>query len=178
MALLTHIMAELPLPTARVWGTVPPAVPHGPALTFTFLLGRQNHRHLWAVSHLLPPWAQPSPFVFSSHYFRQLLAWEPQPGHATTPFLARCNWVAPQITRCRQSGAFPWLCCRHTAGSTLLQPLPTGPSALPKPALAASPAALNRVRPSLAPTGMSGAQQSTLTGHRACKPKSYKTVGL
>lgn len=91
MALLTHIMAKLPLPTARVWGTVPPAVPHGPALTFTFLLGRQNHRHLWAVSHLLPPWAQPLPFVFSSHYFRQLLAWEPQPGHATTPFLARCN---------------------------------------------------------------------------------------
>lgn len=102
LALLTHIMAGLPLPTARVWGTVPPAVPHGSALTFTFLLGRQNHRHLWAVSHLLPPWAQPLPFVFSSHYFRHLLSWELQPGHATIPFLARCNWVAPQITAVNQ----------------------------------------------------------------------------
>lgn len=32
------------------------------ALTFTFLLGRQNHRHLWAVSHLLPPGLSPYPF--------------------------------------------------------------------------------------------------------------------
>lgn len=39
------------------------------------------------------------------------------------------------------------------------------------------PGDFSRVRPGLAPTGMSGAQQSTLTSHRACKPKSYKTVG-
>lgn len=57
----THVMAGPPLPIARVWGTVPPAVPHGSALMFTFLLGRQNHRHLWAVSHLLPPGLSPYP---------------------------------------------------------------------------------------------------------------------
>lgn len=177
MALLTHIMAELPLPTARVWGTVPPAVPHGSALTFTFLLGRQTTDTCGLYPTSCPPGLSPhplcSPLITSGNFLPGSLSLAMPPPH---------SWhgvtVAPQITRCRQSGAFPWLCCRHTAGSTLLQPLPTGPSALPKPALAASPAALNRVRPSLAPTGMSGAQQSTLTGHRACKPKSYKTAGL
>lgn len=68
----THVMAGPPLPIARVWGTVPPAVPHGSALMFTFLLGRQNHRHLWAVSHLLPPGLSPyplwSPLITSGNF--------------------------------------------------------------------------------------------------------------
>lgn len=172
MALLTHIMAGPPLPAAKVWGTVPPAVPHGSALTFTFLLGRKNHRHLWAVSHLLPPWAQPLPFMFSSHYFRQLFAWKPwelQPDRATIP---PGSWHGVTGWPHRLPGAFSQGPFHGSAAGT--QPAPRCCSRLPPAPLSCQ----NRVRPSLAPTGMSGAQQSTLTSHRACKPKSYKTAGL
>jgi len=125
-------------PTTRVWGAVPPAMPHSSRL---YPPSSQADKTTDTGSAPPPvPVSFPAPLITSGSFLPGnpgscSLAMPPPHQLPSTVLLGGPTSYLVLSLRDRS----PRPCCRYVAGSTLPKPLPAGPAAWPKPALAAGP---------------------------------------